>query len=102
MEVIKKSMTLLEMCVTVSIIFVLLGNIIEFLLGHVDNTRTGRGKLRVSYLENGKSIEAEAVELSDGIPKTKYSIPIHNTSTVTIEFSAVGTDFGLADIYLVK
>ena len=43
---------------------------IEFLLGHVDNTRTGRGKLRVSYLENGKSIEAEAVELSDGIPKT--------------------------------
>lgn len=73
---------------------------IEFWLGHVDNTKTVRGKLRVSYLENGKTIEAKAIELSDGTPKTKYRLPIYNTSTVTIELSAVATDFGLANIYL--
>lgn len=74
----------------------------NFMLGHVDNTGTGSGELKISYLENGKTIEAETIELSDGMAKMEYSIPIHNTPTVTIELRAIGTSFGLADIYLVK
>lgn len=75
---------------------------IDFILGHVDNTGTGSGEVKISYLENGKTVEAKAIELTDGTPKAEYSIPIHNTSTVTIELRALGTSFGLADIYLVK
>ena len=75
---------------------------IDFILGHVDNTGTGSGEVKISYLENGKTVEAKAIELTDGTPKEEYSIPIHNTSTVTIELRALGTSFGLADIYLVK
>lgn len=71
-------------------------------VGHVDNTGTGSGEVKISYLENGKTVEAEAIELTDGTPKKEYSIPIHNTPTVTIELRAIGTSFGLADIYLVK
>lgn len=74
----------------------------NFMLGHVDNTGTGSGELKISYLENGKTIEAETIELSDGMAKMEYSIPIHNTPTVTIELRALGTSFGLADICLVK
>lgn len=77
---------------------------ISFVLGHVDDTGTGKQTLTLYYLDNNNAYQIiRTIELSNDTPTQVIKESIYNTKTVrvTTQYNSE-TLYGLADIYLIK
>jgi len=78
---------------------------LSFVLGHVDNTGSADKKLIIYYLDtDGEYKETYSVTMHKDIPVDTITVPIYNTKTVKIitTTNSSDTQYGLADIYLIK
>ncbi len=78
---------------------------LSFVLGHIDNTGSSTKKLTVYYLDSdGIYKEERTVTMDKDFPVQLITVPIHNTKTVKITTNTNDSDtqYGLADVYLIK
>lgn len=77
---------------------------ISFIPGHIDDSGSFKRTLTISYLgDDGIFKEIKTIEMNIEMPMNQIILPIYNTKTVRVTSTgSANTQYGLADVYLIK
>ncbi len=77
---------------------------LSFIPGHIDDSGSYERTLTISYLgDDGTYKEIKTIDMNIEMSMEQVILPIYNTKTVRItSTSSADTQYGLADIYLIK